>query len=74
MDIDSDHRRAPIQKSNGKPAGTIDWAEHVEAWRAYNQRYTNRQTAERIAERAGFGYGEIATLLGHEPLTWVANT
>lgn len=65
-------RRAPVQKSRklNKPAGTIAWEEHEEAWAAYAARYGSRQSAERIAERAGFSYGELVMFLGHEPRTW----
>jgi hypothetical protein len=58
---------APVQS----PRGTISWAEHVEAWTDYAKRYGDRQSAERIAERAGFGYNELVTHLGHAPLTFV---
>jgi len=52
------------------PDGTVSWAEHVEIWEAYAKRYGREQTAERMAERGGFGYFEAADLLGHEPRTW----
>jgi len=48
----------------------VEWAEHVEAWEAYAKRYGRDQSAERIAERTGFGYRELTTFLGHEPRTW----
>jgi len=75
-------RRAPVQGEGPsqayaditgsfyKPPGTISWAEHVEVWEAYHARHPNHQTAEIIAERAGFGYREIVNLIGHEPTTW----
>jgi hypothetical protein len=71
-------KRAPVQqsyenKSKGrsrKPAGTITWAEHLEAYVDYAARYGKSQSAERLAERGGFGYWEITDLLGHEPMTW----
>lgn len=50
--------------------GTISWEEHVEAWNDYARRYGRDQTAERLAERGGFGYGEITEHLGHPPRTW----
>ena len=77
----SEERRAPVQGDEGwhLPAhrqapgtmrpGTIAWAEHEEAWRDYNRRY-HGQSAERIAERGGFGYGELVDHLGHPPRTW----
>jgi hypothetical protein len=54
------------------PAGTISWEEHEEAWRAYDAKYRCGQSAERIAERAGFSYSELRMFLGHEPRTWIA--
>lgn len=63
--------RAPVQRGPRGPAGTITWAEHVEAWAAYDRRY-HGQTAERIAERGGFGHTELAALLGHAPRTFEA--
>ena len=58
--------RAPVQS----PRGTIAWAEHVEAWEQYAKRYRG-QSAERIAERGGFGYHELVTFLGRDPETFV---
>lgn len=70
-------RRAPVQGNYrlprgvpGAAPGTVEWAEHVEAWEAYAKRYGRDQSAERIAERTGFGYRELTTFLGHEPRTW----
>jgi hypothetical protein len=71
-------RRAPVQGERGqnyrpprasKPAGTITWAEHLEAWGGYNARYPG-QSAERMAERGGFSWYELCDFLGHEPKTW----
>jgi hypothetical protein len=66
-------KRVPVQanKQLGKPAGTLAWWEHVKAWEAYEQRYHTGQSAERIAERGGFCYGELTDFLGHEPETWI---
>ena len=47
----------------------MGWSEHLEAWTVYNRRHRG-QSAERIAERGGFSYWEIAELLGREPNTW----
>ena len=55
---------------NGLPFGTITWREHAQAWIPYGARYGNRQDAERIAERGGFGWSELTEYLGHEPKTW----
>lgn len=70
-------RRAPVQADRGhKPGekpkgyGTIAWAEHLEAYGTYSGRYGKSQSAERLAERGGFAYWELADLLGHEPKTW----
>ena len=52
------------------PAGTISWDEHMEAWKAYDAKLRGGQSAERIAERHGFGYAELVELLGREPTTW----
>jgi len=64
--------RAPVQadRHHNKPAGTIAWWEHLEAWAVYAKRFGKGQSAERIAERCGFGYGELLEFLGHEPRTW----
>lgn len=69
-------RRAPVQgewdraRIKKRPPGTVAWEEHIAAWEIYAQRYGRDQSAERIAERCGFGYWEITELLGHEPKTW----
>lgn len=69
-------RRAPVQaeygkdRSRRKPPGTVTWAEHLEAYAAYAAQYGTQQSPERMAERQGFGYWEMTTLLGHEPTTW----
>jgi hypothetical protein len=72
-------RRAPVQGdyrrprgSPGHDAGTIAWDEHELAWTDYARRYGRYQSAERIAERGGFGYGELVMFLGREPQTWQA--
>ncbi len=54
----------------GAVPGTISWAEHEEAYREYARRYGTSQSAERLAERAGFGWFELCEFLGHEPRTW----
>lgn len=53
-----------------KGPGTISWAEHEEAWSEYARRYGNQQSAERMAERGGFGYGELLMFLRREPTSW----
>ena len=71
-DDETQERRAPVQANRElkKPAGTVAWSEHVEAWGAYALRYGNGQSAERMAKRCGFCYGELVEFLGHEPTTW----
>ena len=70
-------RRAPVQGSHAIPRGarghgpgSVAWAEHCLAWSTYAQQYGRGQTAERMAERGGFGYYELTLYLGHEPETW----
>ena len=47
-----------------KPAGTIPWEIHERAWATYAAKLGRSQSAERIAERGGFSYGEAQCLLG----------
>jgi hypothetical protein len=70
--LDDSERRAPVQANRqlGKPAGTIAWSEHLEAYADYAKRYGTDQSAERLAERGGFCYGELVEHLGREPSTW----
>lgn len=69
-------RRAPVQRSYPKDGdighgpGTISWAEHLLAWSGYDAAYRSGQTAERMAERGGFSYGELEMFLGRKPETW----
>lgn len=69
-------RRAPVQGTlrrdprGVKPKGTITWTEHLAIYEVYAARFGRQQSAERMAERAGFGYWEATDLLGHEPETW----
>lgn len=48
-------QRAPVQ---GFSAG-IPWSLHLRAWDAYAKKYGRSQTAERLAERGGFGTCEL---------------
>lgn len=77
-------RRAPVQGDDGagyppgspyhrpgaKGPGTVAWTEHLEAYSSYAARFGHSQSAERLAERGGFGYQEMTDFLGHEPTTW----
>jgi len=72
-------RRAPVQGSRhgpswlnrcSFPAGTVAWAEHLEAWGRYASLGHGDQSAERVAERGGFDITEMVFLLGRLPLTW----
>jgi hypothetical protein len=63
-------RRAPVQAERGHPAGTIPWETHLAAWAGYAAAGHGSQSAERIAERGGFGYAEVqCALAGHYSLT-----
>jgi hypothetical protein len=74
--MENSERRAPVQSEkwkrdkSHKPNGTIAWWEHARAWEAYNERFPG-QSAERMAERGGFSWGELKMFLGHEPTTWL---
>lgn len=78
MPTTPDARRAPVQGETHdaagrlapKPAGTIAWSEHLEVWQAYARRHGEDQSAERIAERGGFGFYEAAHYLGRPLATW----
>lgn len=59
------------RKIGSHPPGTISWTEHLEAYKAYSDKYGTQQTAKRINERGGFGYDELTALLGREPKTWL---
>jgi hypothetical protein len=57
-------RRVPVQRDDHSGAGTVPWSTHVRAWQNYGTRH--EQTAERLAERGGFGYREMqCALAGH---------
>ena len=61
-------RRFPIMSDVGEPRKTrrshapIPWAVAERAYAAYSARYGNDQTLERMAERGGFGCGEMDML------------
>lgn len=58
------------EDAEAMPPGTIEWAEHLEAFEPYVQKFGGGGSPERIAERAGFSYGELLMFLGHHPRTW----
>lgn len=70
-------RRAPVQGGDrgregkkGWGPGAVAWWEHLLAWSGYAKSNGRGQSAERMADRGGFGYGELTEYLGHEPTTW----
>lgn len=63
-------RRTHVQGDHKRPPGTIAWAEHEAIWREYSKQFGTEQSAERIAERHGFGHSEAVMLLGRELRTW----
>jgi len=75
--VQADMRDPKTQElREGKPgyvAGTIAWAEHLEAYIVYAAKFGRKQSAAKIAERGGFGYLELVSFLGREPTTWKAN-
>lgn len=44
------------------PEGTIPWADHLLVYERYAAQFGRSQSAERIADRGGFGACEIAYL------------
>lgn len=51
----TERSKAPVQ---GYSAG-IPWSLHLRAWDAYAKLYGRQQSAERLAERGGFGTTEL---------------
>jgi hypothetical protein len=45
------------------PDGSVSWADHLLAYAAYAAKYGTEQSAERIADRGGFGVEEIGKIL-----------
>lgn len=80
-------KRAPVQRdcyerrcryghANDAPehhSGTIAWEEHLAAWDGYAKDGHGSQSAERVAERGGFGMGELKRYLGRYPATFIAD-
>ena len=57
-------------RTRRQPDGSITWEEHLEVFEKYAAKYGREQSAERIAERWGFGKEEAETLLGRPLQTW----
>lgn len=51
-------KTAPFQGQNGGCAGHITWEAHLKAYEVYAEKYYD-QSAERVAERGGFGQEEL---------------
>jgi hypothetical protein len=64
----AEERFAPVQ--GYEPGGRIPWALHARIWQAYAALGHGQQSAQRIAERGGFAWGEAAWMLGEfDPLS-----
>lgn len=68
-DLPTWHPRRP---ADAQPPGSISWEEHLEAYAEYSRRFGRDQSAERLAERGGFGHDELRTFLGRLPTTFQA--
>lgn len=53
-------RSAPVQSGD---TPHVLWEVHEAAYAEYHRRFSNAQTAERIAERGGFSWPELVELL-----------
>jgi hypothetical protein len=64
MKTESNRSYAPVQRDeeHGIPAGQVPWELHAKAAEQYNKLGFD-QSAERLAERHGFSWGELVTLL-----------
>lgn len=64
-------RRVNVQAKRDAPPGTMTWSEHCEVWEAYAKTLPGGcQSAERIADRGGFGKAEAEKLIGRPLRTW----
>ena len=66
----TDDPRLGVVQWKAHPAGSVAWSEHLLAWARYSDLYGKGQSAERMAERGGFSWGELCMFLGREPTTW----
>lgn len=65
--MSDDRRMAPVQGDQFHgvklPAGEVPWAVHLMAWNEYARQGHGSQSAERLAERNGFSWGELIGFL-----------
>jgi len=62
--VPSAERTAPVQANRGVPFPTrIPWVMHERAWSQYAKAGHGSQSAERLAERGGFGVMELVACL-----------
>lgn len=54
------------------PDGWISWEEHYMAWQTWAHSRREPVPAEQIDREGGFGYRQVASLLGHNPVSWEA--
>ena len=52
-------KKVPFQKEHYQRGGYITFAAHLRAYAIYSAIYGTQQTAERLAERGGFGENEL---------------
>ncbi len=57
---------APIQMPDRNKRFRVPWRIHMKAWEQYDRLGHGDQSAERIAERGGFGLEELILLLAGE--------
>jgi hypothetical protein len=62
MTVTEGQKTAPVQANK---ASQIPWEVHVHAWQVYAALGHGSQSAERIAERGGFGWSELVLLLDY---------
>jgi len=53
------NKKAPFQAEPYHHGGYITFVAHLRAYAIYSAIYGNQQTAERLAERGGFGQEEL---------------
>lgn len=60
-------RRVKVEGKTWRTGGTIDWEEHLKAWKRYDTIYHNGQSADTIANRGGWHIDDLIEYLGHHP-------